>query len=142
MIQHQCPSCHRAFTTEQASVNVKCPYCGTEFSPAYNQGYQQGFQQGYNSASGGTVFDCGPSGRSRGVAALLAIFLGALGIHYFYLGKNTAGIVFLLISIFSCGILAAVTSVLALVQGIIMLTLTQEQFEQKYVYCPQSIPLF
>ncbi len=142
MIQHQCPSCGRQFTTEQASVNVKCPYCGTEFSPAYNQGYQQGFQQGYNSASGGTVFDCGPSGRSRGVAALLAIFLGALGIHYFYLGKNTAGIVFLLISIFSCGILAAVTSVLALVQGIIMLTLTQEQFEQKYVYCPQSIPLF
>ncbi|MGM9812850.1 MAG: NINE protein [Muribaculaceae bacterium] len=142
MIQHQCPSCHRQFTTEQASVNVKCPYCGTEFSPAYNQGYQQGFQQGYNSASGGTVFDCGPSGRSRGVAALLAIFLGALGIHYFYLGKNTAGIVFLLIAIFSCGVLAAVTSVLALVQGIIMLTLTQEQFEQKYVYCPQSIPLF
>ena len=141
MIQHQCPSCHRAFTTEQASVNVKCPYCGTEFSPAYNQGYQQGFQQGYNSASG-NVFDSGPSGRSRGVAAVLAIFLGALGIHYFYLGKNTAGIVFLLIAIFSCGVLAAITSVLALVQGIIMLTLTQEQFEQKYVYCPQSVPLF
>ena len=76
------------------------------------------------------------------MAALLAIFLGALGIHYFYLGKNTAGIVFLLIAMFSCGVLAAITSVLALVQGIIMLTLTQEQFEQKYVYCPQSIPLF
>ena len=141
MIQHQCPSCHRAFTTEQASVNVKCPYCGTEFSPAYNQGYQQGFQQGYNSASG-NVFDSGPSGRSRGVAALLAIFLGALGIHYFYLGKKTAGIVFLIIAILSCCILTAVTSVLAFIQGIIMLTLTQEQFEQKYVYCPQSVPLF
>ena len=138
MIQHLCPSCGRQFTTEQLSVNVKCPYCGKEFSPAFNQGYQQG----YSNASGGNIFDCGPSGRSRGVAALLAIFLGALGIHYFYLGKNTAGIVFLIIAILSCGVLAAITSVLALVQGIIMLTLTQEQFEQKYVYCPQSVPLF
>lgn len=142
MIQHLCPSCGRQFTTEQLSVNVKCPYCGKEFSPAFNQGYQQGYQQGYSNASGGNIFDCGPSGRSRGVAALLAIFLGAFGIHYFYLGKKTAGIVFLLIAIFSCGVLAAITSVLALVQGIIMLTLTQEQFEQKYVYCPQSVPLF
>lgn len=37
-----------------------------------------------------SVFSPGPSGKSRGVAALLAIFLGSLGIQYFYLGKNTA----------------------------------------------------
>lgn len=144
MIQLQCPNCNRQFTTEQASVNVKCPYCGHEFSPAYNQGFQQGFQQGYYNArtSADSVFSNGPSGRSRGVAALLAILLGSIGIHYFYLGKNTAGIVFLLVTLFTCGIAAAVTSVLSFIQGIIMFTLTQEQFEQKYIYCTQSIPLF
>ncbi|MGN0214548.1 MAG: NINE protein [Muribaculaceae bacterium] len=142
MIQHQCPSCGRQFTTNQTSVNVKCPYCGKEFSPVYNQGYQQGYQQGYSNANNRTVFDSGRSGRSRGVAALLAIFLGALGIHYFYLGKNTAGILFLLIAILTCGIATAVTSVISIIQGIIMLTLTEEQFEQKYIYCLQSIPLF
>ena len=31
------------------------------------------------------VFTAGPSGKSRGVAALLAIFIGSLGIQYFYL---------------------------------------------------------
>lgn len=34
------------------------------------------------------VFSPGPSGKSRGVAALLAIFLGSLGIQYFYRGKK------------------------------------------------------
>ncbi|MDE7237726.1 MAG: TM2 domain-containing protein, partial [Paramuribaculum sp.] len=41
----------------------------------------------------GSAFDAGPSGRSRGVAGLLAIFLGSLGIQYFYLGKTQAGII-------------------------------------------------
>ena len=50
------------------------------------------------------VFSAGPSGRSRGVAALLAIFLGSLGIQYFYLGKSTAGIISLIVSLCTCGI--------------------------------------
>ncbi|HZV08737.1 MAG TPA: NINE protein, partial [Novosphingobium sp.] len=33
--------------------------------------------------------------KNRLVAALLALFLGMLGVHKFYLGKNTAGLIML-----------------------------------------------
>lgn len=88
------------------------------------------------------VFENGPSGKSRGVAALLAIFLGCLGIHYFYLGKNTAGIVFLLVTICSCGTIGTIIGLITLIQGIIMLTMTQDDFEKKYVDSLSSFPLF
>ncbi len=87
------------------------------------------------------VFENGPSGKSRGVAALLAIFLGCLGIHYSYLGKNTAGIVFLLVTVCSCGTIGTI-GLITLIQGIIMLTMTQEDFEKKYVNTLSSFPLF
>lgn len=88
------------------------------------------------------VFDDGPSGKSRGVAALLAIFLGSFGAHYFYIGKSTPGVVFLLVSLFSCGFFAWIVAIIALIQGIKMLTMTEEAFEEKYVNTYSSFPLF
>lgn len=84
------------------------------------------------------VFSPGPSGKSRGVAALLAIFLGSLGIQYFYLGKNTAGIIALVCTFCLCGI----PSTIWLIQGIMMFTMSQQTFEQKYVYTTSTFPLF
>lgn len=146
MIQHQCPTCKRVFTSPQYAQSVKCPYCGTTFPPQFNQNYQQGFQQGYNDAMRYNrqpgVFDNGPSGKSRGVAALLAIFLGGIGIHYFYLGKNTAGIIFLLCTLCSFGLLWFVTHLISFVQGIYMLTITESEFERKYIYSRDTVPFF
>ncbi len=85
-----------------------------------------------------SVFSPGPSGKSRGVAALLAIFLGSLGIQYFYLGKNTAGIITLIVTFCLCGI----PSILWLIQGILMFTMSQQDFERKYVYTTSTFPLF
>ncbi|MBE6309702.1 MAG: TM2 domain-containing protein [Bacteroidales bacterium] len=87
------------------------------------------------------VFDNGPSGKSRGVAGLLAILLGSLGIHYFYLGKNTAGIIFLLVTLLSCGVLGTVVAILSLISGVLMLTATEEDFENKYVYSNNTMPI-
>lgn len=84
------------------------------------------------------AFDAGPSGRSRGVAGLLAIFLGTLGIQYFYLGKTTAGILAIVISFVSCG----AASILWLIQGIMMIAMSEEEFERKYVYSNSTLPLF
>lgn len=84
------------------------------------------------------VFSPGPSGKSRGVAALLAIFLGSLGIQYFYLGKNTAGVIALVLSIITCGI----PGILWLIQGIMMFTMSQADFERKFVYSTSTFPLF
>lgn len=79
-----------------------------------------------------------PSGKDRIGAGLLAIFLGGLGIHYFYLGKTTAGILTIIITLVTCGIWATVM----FIQGIVMLTMTQQQFDDKYVYTDSTMPLF
>jgi TM2 domain-containing membrane protein YozV len=76
------------------------------------------------------------SDKSRIVAALLALFLGGLGIHKFYLGKNTAGLIMLLVSVFGLIILAIPTliiGVIAFVEFIIYLTTSDEDFEVRYV---------
>ncbi len=87
------------------------------------------------------VFDAGPSGKSRGVCALLALFVGTLGIQYFYIGKNTAGIVFLLVTVLTCGFGAFLTGIVSLIQFVLMLTMTHEQFETKYVNNPSNFPI-
>ena len=129
---YKCPNCGNSVTIEQQVNNITCPYCGTSYNTDANQ-------QPYRSND---VFSEGPSGKSRGIAGLLAILLGAIGIHYFYLGKTTPGIVFLVASLISCGILAAVTSIIALIQGIMMFCMSQEEFENKYVNPAVSFPLF
>jgi len=69
-------------------------------------------------------------------AALCAIFLGAFGVHKFILGYNNAGIIMLLISLlggaFTCGASTGIMGVIALVEGIIYLTMDDEKFIATY----------
>lgn len=75
--------------------------------------------------------------KSRTTAGVLGILLGGLGIHKFYLGYSTAGLVMLLISlvagIFSFGIASCVIWVIGIIEGIIYLTKTDQQFYDEYV---------
>ena len=61
------------------------------------------------------------------VAGLLAIVLGGLGIHKFILGYTKEGIIQFLLS-FLCGLGALI----GLIEGIIYLTKTDEEFYQTY----------
>lgn len=81
---------------------------------------------------------CGVDGKSRGVAALLAILLGSLGIQYFYLGKTGAGLITILLSFVTCG----VWGILMFVQGIYMFCITNDEFRTKYVETTRTLPLF
>lgn len=83
------------------------------------------------------AFASGPSGKSRGVAALLALFLGAFGIQYFYIGKPVAGIVSILVYWCTCGVLG----IFFLIQAIMMFCMTNEDFERKFVTTTSSFPL-
>ena len=147
MYIHNCPQCGKQYSTQEKVNRVKCPYCGTETNVSYSEqqpNFQEQWKQFGNQASSAldSVFSNGPSGKSRGVAGLLAILMGWCGLHYFYLNKTTAGIVFLLVAILSCGILATVTYVIAIIQGVLFFTSTQQEFEQKWVYSPSNFPLF
>ena len=148
MYIHTCPECGRQYSTTEKVTRVKCPYCGHETSVSYadqqsNPGPNQWQQFGNQAASTiDNVFSNGPSGKSRGIAGLLALLLGCFGLHYFYMGKTGAGVTFLLISILSCFILATVVQVVAIIQGILFLTMSSEEFEQKWAKTSDSFPLF
>ena len=71
--------------------------------------------------------------KSRVTAAILAILLGHLGVHKFYLNHPSA-IAYLLVSICTCGAGALVVWVISLIEGIGYLGMTDEEFKQKLYY--------
>lgn len=129
-----------------------CPYCG-----AHNdaQGYQQSQNEYYNQneQQSGQYFYNGQQNyqyqqqntnynpqqmnteptKDKLVAGLLAIFLGTLGIHKFYLGYTKSGIIMLLVSLLTFGVGATVMAVIALIEGILYLTKSDAEFYQTYV---------
>ena len=146
MFIHQCPECGKQYSTQEKVSRVKCPYCGAETNVSYaDEQPQQSQWQQFGQQTARTVddvFSNGPSGKSRGIAGLLAILVGAIGVHYFYIGKTGAGVVFLLATLLTCGLLGVVTEIVSLIQGILFFTSTQEEFESRWVNSPSSMPLF
>lgn len=78
--------------------------------------------------------------KNKVTAGILALLFGGLGIHKFYLGFNGVGLVFLLtntVGWFFTWILFfipnAILSMIALAEGIIYLTKSDEDFEQDYI---------
>ena len=67
------------------------------------------------------------------VAGLLGIFLNCLGIHKFYLGYTKEGVIMLLVSLLTCGIGAPIMSIIGLIEGIMYLTKSEEEFNEIYV---------
>lgn len=61
-------------------------------------------------------------GKSRMAAGILGLLLGGLGIHNFYLGYTGKGLTQLLITVLSFGLLAFVSGIWGLIEGIMILT--------------------
>lgn len=59
-----------------------------------------------------------PDAKSKVAAGLLGIFLGAFGVHNFYLGYKSKALTQLLLTVLSCGILSFVSGIWGLVEGI------------------------
>lgn len=77
-----------------------------------------------------------PGSEKKIVSGILAILLGWLGIHKFYLGNNTEGIIMLVIGVggwFLCGIPTLVISVIGIVEGVIYLTKSDADFVATYI---------
>lgn len=66
-------------------------------------------------------------------AGICGILLGSLGIHKFILGYTGAGLIMLLVSVLSCGIAAGIMHIIGLIEGIIYLTKSDEEFVRLYV---------
>jgi TM2 domain-containing membrane protein YozV len=78
-----------------------------------------------------------PRAHNKIAAGICGVLLGALGVHKFILGYTTAGIIMLLVTvaggILTCGISASAMAVIGIVEGIIYLTKTDEDFVNTYV---------
>ena len=96
--QKLCPAC-RGGNPFAAAV---CMHCGTRFDGAAH------------------------SSKSKVTAGVLALLLGGLGVHKFYLGQTGAGIVYLLF----CWTL--IPALIALIEGIIYLTQSEQEFAAKH----------
>src|SRR5208337_4075103 len=66
-------------------------------------------------------------------AGVCGILLGSLGIHKFILGYTGAGLILLLVTVLSCGLLSPVTHIIGLIEGILYLCKTDEEFVRTYV---------
>ena len=67
------------------------------------------------------------------VAGICAIVVGWTGAHKFILGYQTEGIIMLLVSLLSCGMLALVMHVIGIIEGVMYLTKSDEEFVRTYV---------
>lgn len=67
-----------------------------------------------------------PEPRNKTTAAILAIFLGGLGAHRFYLGKPWIALVYLVF----CW--TFIPSLVALIEGILFLSMSEAKFSAKY----------
>ena len=98
----QCPYCKE----DIQEGAIKCKHCGSSLlSP--------------------DVTHSPVGSKSKVTAGLLALFLGGLGIHKFYLGAWGWGIIYIV-----C-VLTYIPAIMALIEGIRYLTLSEEEFKQK-----------
>jgi TM2 domain-containing membrane protein YozV len=72
------------------------------------------------------------SGKKIG-AGICGIMLGTFGVHKFILGYTGAGVTMLLVSVLSCFLAAPIMHIIGIVEGIMYLTKSDEQFYQEYV---------
>lgn len=101
--QKKCNTCGRVI---YAAAEI-CPYCGVR---------QQAVQ-----------ISNAPIGKhNRTTAAWLAILLGGVGAHKFYLGKPLIGLLYLVF------VWAYVPAIVGLIEGIMYLSMSDEKFVEKY----------
>jgi len=70
-----------------------------------------------------------PGAEKKVLAGILGILFGGLGIHRFILGDTVGGILRIVITIVTCGL----GSLIGLIEGIIYLTKSDEEFVELYI---------
>ena len=73
------------------------------------------------------------SASNKVIAGVLGILLGALGVHKFVLGYTKEGIIMLAVSFVSFGLLSPLMALIGIIEGILYLAKSDEEFVATYV---------
>lgn len=124
-----CPRC----SAQNSSLNTQCLQCGTMLPIAPMP--MQHMPQQQPAAM--------PSADKKLAAGICGILLGGIGVHKFILGYNNEGVMMIVgylvaiaITVITCGLafpILLIPSVVGLIEGIIYLTKSDEEFVQTYV---------
>jgi len=112
--------CHECGETIRARAEI-CPKCGVRQAPvgiAHHAADDPAVRQ---------------AASNKIAAGLCAILIGTLGVHKFILGLTGPGLIMLLVTVLSCGVGAVVMWPISIVEGIIYLTKSDEDFYQTYI---------
>ncbi len=132
----KCPSCN----TENTGLENYCRNCGTTLNdPFQNQQAPQNQQMQQPYQNTGQI----PGADKKLAAGICAILIGGFGVHKFILGYQQEGIILIsiwlvsfIIAMVTCGIgtpLVLIPTIIGIIEGIIYLTKSDEEFVQTYV---------
>lgn len=116
------------YCTKCGAVNDEaaqyCSNCQAPLTPV-SIGYQP-----MQSVNSGAMTDWKALGADKKITAgICAILVGWLGVHKFVLGYTTEGVIQLALGVISCGL----TSIISIIEGIIYLTKSDEEFVRTYI---------
>ena len=117
------------YCTKCGAVNDDtAQYCVTCQAPLSTvSGYQP--MQSVNQGPGSMTDYKAMGADKKIIAGICGILLGGFGVHKFILGYTTEGIIQIVITFVTCGI----GSIVGLVEGIIYLTKSDEEFVRTYI---------
>lgn len=118
------------YCTKCGAVNDEiAQYCTTCQAPLsqVSGGYQP--MQSVNQGGQGMTDWKAMGADKKIIAGICGILLGAWGVHKFILGYTTEGIIQIVITLVTCGI----GGIVGIVEGIIYLTKSDEEFVQTYI---------
>jgi TM2 domain-containing membrane protein YozV len=110
--------CHACAAVIDVRAEI-CPKCGVrQFGPTVGSATDPAIRK----ASGDKI-----------TAGICGILLGWLGVHKFILGYTTAGIIMAAVTLLTCGMGGFVMGLIGMIEGIIYLTKSDEEFYEMYV---------